>query len=671
VSEWGPDASGERHASTLSDFILSHRDAIIARWVAEVKLSNERARHTRETVLRDQLPHVLERLAARTRGKASDTEVRESSEVREHALDRASRGFDLETVAEEYAVLRTVILASYATASGSHIRVGEVLALNAAIDDVLRASVRTYSQMRDRILSALETISSAALGAPGTDVLLPRLLAAITKGIEAVSSVAILLLENGRLRVRAAVGLIAERDASFSLRVGEGFSGGIAATRRDLLLHDASTDPLVVSRFIGERGIHALYGVPLLDANDQLIGVAHMGSTTAYDFSNQDMLLFRLMATRAGLLLGEAQLRAMKNAADEALRFEHERYRAVIQAADDLGQGLVIARGYAYEFVNDAFAKLTGYSREELLGFADGRVLLMPGADATPAAAVRAGQATHLKTTIRNKGGEPVHIEVASKGIERERRVILVRDITERARDREQLQQAIEFRDRVVGILSHDIRNPLAAIRAATAVLAKLPATPESERCVSSIDRASARIGQMLAGLLDFTRARFGGELPLTFEPCDLRDVSARIVEEIRAAHPKADITTKLEGNLSGNWDPVRLGQALSNLLVNAIKHGAPERPISLQAIDLGESVELSVTNEGPPIPEDIKAVLFQPFSRAKAYARSGAAGDGFGLGLYIVAQVARGHGGQVTVSSTTEHGTTFTVVLPRRARRR
>ena len=659
MSELHSGSTTEPSDVTLSAFIERHAGNIVAQWLDAVRAVNEQARHLREPLLRDELPQVLSEIAARTRGAVSDYDVERAPEVHGHALARLTQGVDLEAIAEEYAILRSVVVTRYTGYVKHGVPTDELLRFNAGIDEALKASIRSYSKMRDRILGALEELSAAALGGPGIHVLLPRLLAAFMRSVEVVDSSAILLLENGRLQVKAAVGLIAERDARFSLAVGEGFSGTIAATRKHLMLHDASADPLVVSHFIRERGLHALYGVPLFDSDGRLIGVAHMGSTREHDFSSEDLLLFRVMASRAGLLVGEAQL-------DGALRLERDRYEAIIRAADELGQGLLIARGYKYDFVNDAFLRITGYSREELLALPDGRSLLAPGAQPVPEWAVFDGTPAHITTTIRRRNGELADIEVATKRFQKDQRLVLVRDITELNRDREQLRRGIDFRDRLVGILSHDMRNPLAAIRVSTGVLARAVVDSASARIVGNIDRAADRIGQMLSGLLDFTRARFGGALPLDFEPCDLRELSTRIVEESRTAHGGAEIVAAFEGDVRGIWDPARLEQVISNLLRNALTHGAQGRPVRLTVSGEDGTVKLEVANEGPPIPAEVRAVLFEPFARAKA-GDHGAEHEGFGLGLYIVDQVVRGHGGHVDVRSTAEEGTRFTIILPRR----
>ncbi|MBS2026286.1 MAG: GAF domain-containing protein [Deltaproteobacteria bacterium] len=659
MSEVHSGSSTEQSDLTLSAFIERHRSSILAQWLDAVRAVNERARTLREPLLRDELPEVLMEIAERTRGVATHRDVDHAPEVRGHALLRLTQGVDLEAIAEEYALLRSVVVTRYTGFVKHGVPTDELLRFNAGIDEALKASIHGYSRMRDRILGALEELSAAALGGPDMAVLLPRLLAAFVKGVDEVDSTAILLLEDGRLQVKAAVGLIAERDAGFSLAVGEGFAGRIAATRRPVMLRDAATDPLVASQFMRERQIHALYGVPLFDGDGKLIGVAHMGSTRVYDFSNEDKLLFRVMVSRAGQLVGEAQL-------DAALRLERDRYQAIIRAADELGQGLLIARRYKYVFVNDAFLRITGYSREELLALPDGRALLAPGAQPVPEWAVLDGRPAHITTTIRRKNGELVDIEVATKRFQDDMRLVLVRDVTQASRDREQLRRGIEFRDRLVGILSHDMRNPLAAIRVSTGVLARALADAGSGRIIANIDRAADRIGQMLSGLLDFTRARFGGALPLDFEPCDLRELSARIVEETRAAHGGVDISTHFEGDLKGSWDPARLEQVISNLLRNALTHGAQGRPVRLTASGEDGTVRLEVANEGMPIPAQVMAVLFEPFARAKAGGHGGAEHEGFGLGLYIVNQVVRGHGGHIDVRSTAVEGTRFTIVLPR-----
>lgn len=228
----------------------------------------------------------------------------------------------------------------------------------------------------------------------------------------------------------------------------------------------------------------------------------------------------------------------------------------------------------------------------------------------------------------------------------------------------EELKLALGFRDQVMGILGHDLRNPLAAIKAGASLLRRPEAAPaDVARVASRIERSVDRAATMIAELLDFTHSRFKGVLPVAPGPCDLAEVCRHVVSELKAGNPDHTIELSVEGDCRGTWDRARLGQLASNLVGNALTHGAPAFPVRVSVRDEGEAVVLEVVNQGQPIPPESLPVIFEPFRRGEN--RSGEQ-QGLGLGLYIVQQIALAHGGTVAVRSTAEAGTTFAVRLPR-----
>ena len=232
------------------------------------------------------------------------------------------------------------------------------------------------------------------------------------------------------------------------------------------------------------------------------------------------------------------------------------------------------------------------------------------------------------------------------------------------------LVDALAFRDQVMGILGHDLRNPLSAITALARVTMQRDDLPGDVReRLAQMDRAAKRSLAMVESLLDFSESRWKGALsirPLLARPAE---IAARVIEELSIANPERIILLELRGRQPFELDPVRIEQVLSNLVGNALVHGAPETPIEV-FVDVrdGEAL-LTVTNRGPAIPADRAASLFQPFTHGGASHRDGDRPRGMGLGLYIVQQIVTAHGGTVTVESSAALGTTFIVRLPRRAR--
>lgn len=232
------------------------------------------------------------------------------------------------------------------------------------------------------------------------------------------------------------------------------------------------------------------------------------------------------------------------------------------------------------------------------------------------------------------------------------------------------LADALRFRDQVMGILGHDLRNPLSAITALARVTMQRDDLPGDvgER-LAQIDRAAKRSLAMIESLLDFSESRSKGALPI--RPLLVRpaEIAGRVIEELSAANPERVILLELRGNEPFELDPVRIQQVLSNLVGNALVHGQPGTPIEV-FVDVRDSEALlAVTNRGPAIPPERAAWLFEPFRHSDPLPADGSRPRGLGLGLYIVKQIVTAHGGTITFESSAGLGTTFIVRIPRRAR--
>jgi hypothetical protein len=220
------------------------------------------------------------------------------------------------------------------------------------------------------------------------------------------------------------------------------------------------------------------------------------------------------------------------------------------------------------------------------------------------------------------------------------------------------------FRDQFIGVLSHDLRNPLGAITVSAALLAVAEDNPERRgRAVARIMNSAQRMERMIGDLLDLTQTRLGGVLPLKRGPANLQQVCEEAMMEIRAGHPEALLRLRVSGDLRGEWDSDRLEQVVSNLVGNAIQHGNGT-PITLTGQEQGNWVTLTVHNEGPPIPPEVLPYIFEPLARGRAEGAS----QSIGLGLFIARAIVSAHGGHIQVSSSTETGTTFTIGLPKAA---
>jgi PAS domain S-box-containing protein len=244
---------------------------------------------------------------------------------------------------------------------------------------------------------------------------------------------------------------------------------------------------------------------------------------------------------------------------------------------------------------------------------------------------------------------------------------VVTLEITDRKQMEEDLRLAVMVRERVMSILSHDLRGPLSVVTASAAALRRSGCLGEQElRVVARITRAAERMARMIRDLLDYARAT-GGGLPVKRTAANIHDIARNAVDELRASLPDAQIHLDLERVAPlGEWDPDRLTQLLTNLLTNAVQYSPPRSPVDLRLSGGdAEPVTIEVRNGGDPIPADALPTVFEPFHRGANSSR--ASPRGLGLGLFIVKQIAEGHSGAVGVRSNRAEGTTFTVTLPRR----
>ena len=167
----------------------------------------------------------------------------------------------------------------------------------------------------------------------------------------------------------------------------------------------------------------------------------------------------------------------------------------------------------------------------------------------------------------------------------------------------------------------------------------------------------------MVAQLLDLTRARLAGGLTVERRPIDLSNVVADAVAELRLVYPTRIVECTISQDITGCWDADRMSQVVSNLVGNALQHGTPERAVEVRLVPKESEVVLEVQSFGNPIAPDLLPRVFDPYRRGKT---AGKKSQGLGLGLFITQQIVHAHGGQIDVRSTATEGTRFTVTLPR-----
>ncbi|GHG79218.1 PAS domain S-box protein [Comamonas sp. JC664] len=808
----------------LAEFLIQQRESIMSAWEAEVRRIPA-AQALPRLALRDGLPRLLEVVAAlmRRSGGALGVETGLGEIPDRHAIERLGEGFDLRQVVTEYRLLRACVLKQWTSRENATHRPEAELVFHEAMDEAVAASVSRYSLARERTLQALDRISTAALGSDDAAGLLPRLLQVLRETVAVVDVAAVLLMEDGVLRVECVVGQgLTPGDG---VPLGEGFAGTVAATRQSHLVHEVRADSRVSEPWLRDADLTALFGVPLL-LDEQLLGVVLMGSRGTREFSEEDQFLFRAMAARTTAVLLQAQAharereaRAEAEASLARLRQSEAGLRRWEQVFQRLGVGVAVvdAVDETLREVNPAFARMHGYGPDELTGRrfeetfapeargvlprhlavanskpsheyeslhlrkdgtrfpvfthvtafkdASGRVeqrvatvvditqrramemdrqrLLnaieaerarlasvldqMPAGvfiaeapsgrlvmasrqvevitgkpflpsesmghylddygvslhpdgrpytlDALPLArSLRHGEVVQSEEMlVQRADGQYVTVLLSSSPIlSREGDIVAavatMVDVSERRRAQEAELQAARFGERLIAIVSHDLRNPLNAIHLSVTQLLHSESLPERERrLVTRVARSGDRMKRMISELLDFTRGRLGGGIPIQRAPGDLRSVLRQGVDELEAAWPERKLTLRVaSGHYEGAWDTDRLLQVVSNLGGNALQYSPPEAPVTFSLSDAGDSVVLEVHNPGEPISPVMLPRLFDPFRRGTMAGVGGGGSSGLGLGLYIVEQVVKGHGGRIDVASTAEAGTIFRVTLPR-----
>ena len=232
----------------------------------------------------------------------------------------------------------------------------------------------------------------------------------------------------------------------------------------------------------------------------------------------------------------------------------------------------------------------------------------------------------------------------------------LVREVTaERASE--------EFQRNVLGIVGHDLRNPLAAVVASAQLLRRVAGGGDVSRLTDRILANAGRMDRIIAVLVDYARVRGGQRVPIRRRTCELGGICRTVAEECEASHAGREVVLRGEGDATGQWDPDRIGQVIANLLSNALDYSPPATPVEVVWRATPGEALVEVANEGPPIPAEILPRLFEPFRRAERGRSSRR--EGLGLGLFIAQSIATAHGGRIEVRSAPGERTVFVLRLP------
>jgi len=385
----------------------------------------------------------------------------------------------------------------------------------------------------------------------------------------------------------------------------------------------------------------------------------------------------------AGELVGFAKVTqdlTLRRTSEEETR----RFRLLVESVKDYAIFILDSTGHVSTW-NAGAQRIKGYKSEEIIGkhfsiFYPSETLVDRKCERELELAAQDGRFEEEGWRVR-KDGTRFWANVTITALRNTDDTLLgfakvTRDLTQR-REAEATERALaeqravlaekvriqEFQERFLAILGHDLRNPLASIDMGMGILRQHASDPAAIRILSRMQSSSSRMTRMIEQILDLTRSRLAGGLELTLRPMALGDTVTKIVDELRVAHPSRAIDVQVPSvHILGDAD--RMEQVFSNLIGNAIVHGDPSTPVVIGARQEAGMLNVSIHNEGEPIPAHIKTKIFDPFRRGERESRT-AKTVGLGLGLYISWEIVRGHGGSIEVDSSAERGTTFRVSLP------
>jgi PAS domain S-box-containing protein len=467
------------------------------------------------------------------------------------------------------------------------------------------------------------------------------------------------------------------------LASGNSLAARVLRSGRPILVSEVPGDWLATGLKADEQraafakiGVYSVMVLPLV-ARGHPLGVLGIVSTRAdRRYDARDLVLAEEISRRAAIAMDNARLHRQ---AEAALRVRNEALAELEAFLSASPVGFVLMdRDLRLRKVNSAYARLREADADEILGrtFEDA---------VSPEIAAQAGPL--LRRVLQN--GQPIDdqaiVAEVPPGSGKVRHFIesfipvldvdgtpravgvLITEVTSLKEVEGALREEAHFRERFIGVLAHDLRNPLHAIVLCAGALQREGGMPETAmRNLGRIAHAAERMERMVSNLLDLVRSRECGGIGLTRKSADLADVVRDVVGELEASHPGRKIGVSVEGDTHGEIDPDRMAEVVSNLGANALAYSPAGSTVQVDVRGVDGELALAVHNDGAPIAPDTLKRIFLPFKRTSSRGGESPAMRGLGLGLFIVGEIARAHGGTITVSSEAAEGTTFTVRLPR-----
>jgi signal transduction histidine kinase len=556
-------------------------------------------------------------------------------------------------------------------------------------------------QLATEQLQKLLLVTEAALSLLPLEQLLDELLVRIRDALDADTAAFLMLDEAANeLVARAAKGLEEEVEQGVRIPVGRGFAGRVAAERAPVVIEDIDHAD-IVNPILREKGIKSMLGVPLM-VSGEVIGVVHVGTLTHRRFSADDADLLQRAAERAALAIEHERLYEAEQAASERLRklllvtdaaLSHLSLNALLDELLIRIRDILHADTVAFLMLDESAGELVARAAKGLeeevergvriplgRGFA-GRI----AAERAPVVIEDIDHAEVLNPILREKGiksllGVPLLaagrvLGVVHVGTLRHRRFTADDvELMQRAAERgalgverallyEELRQLDAVRHQFISIASHELRTPAAAVYGAAATLHGRAGqlTPEQvEMLQETIYEQSARLARLIEQLLDLSR--------LEAHAVEINPEHVRIADRLHGIlelfADSADLRLEVADDLEAVIDPVVLDRVVTNLVMNAFRHGAP--PVVVSARQVDRHLRISVDDDGPGVPEEFRARLFEQFTRV-----GGSTGPGSGLGLAIARSYALAHGGDLLYQPRSPAGSRFELVLPQSTARR
>lgn len=715
---------------TLAAYLRDRREDILRDWEAAVRRL-PRNRELTQACLLDAVPGMLTTIATLLEGGSIAAIC--DLDLGEHAIDRRRAGFDLHHVITEIMLLRDCILSRWER-ERRPFSVREQRLLDTALDRAVLGATEYYVATAVGILRTLDHVSAEILGATSLDDAFQRLVQSVIQQMPSADVCAVLLREDGSLRLRAVAGLEDGFGRAFTEPIGEGFADRIATERTPVFLANGDLEGTSFER----HGVRAIYGVPLLHRG-ALVGIACMGSRRTGEFSTVDRQLLESMAARAAgavhlqLLRDASECRAQQLAESEA---RLQRLLVAQQASEERARFLARA-GRALASSLEYRATLGRVAAMVVPDFADvctvdvlhedgtlGEHVAVAHRDPAKLEIVRRirerfGPADVLMTLLSSRATTIIR-EVSDQSLRRSaqndehlamlrqldpRSVIVVplvaRDrvfgvmtlvqsesgrhfeaedvevaeeiarmastAIENARLHEETAHAVELRDRILALVSHDLKTPLTAIDLSGAVLQQSPQVTSDAFAVKQMDvirRNAARMSRLIGDLLDMASLQ-AGRLALEPRACPVRSLIQECLESQVAVAKENGVQLVLRVSVADgvqvSCDRDRIYQVIENLVGNAIKFCAGTGVVTVSAAESGECIVVTVADTGPGIEPEHLPHVFELFWKGRDGARKGT-----GIGLYIARGIVEAHGGRMWVESEPGRGSVFSFTLRR-----